>query len=195
MNFLAHLTLSCGDPAIQMGNLLGDFTKGKPPAHYPPGLLEGLRIHKLIDRTTDAHPAVKRLNKQLHERHGRYAGVVADVVFDLYLYRHWERFGIGDFDDFAEETYRSLETFLPLVDDKLSKRFQNMIDHKFIDSYRSVEGILSAFNRMLKRLSKPELLDGVAATIVEMDDAFNDAFLELFPDLIQVVNDACGCQE
>lgn len=194
MNFLAHLTLSCQDSALQMGNFLGDFTKGKPPAHYPQGILEGLRIHKLIDRTTDNHPAVKALNESLKTKHGRYAGVITDIVFDLYLYRHWDKFGPDDFEPFAKHTYQSIEQYLPLLDTDLAGRLRNMIHHQFLDSYRSETGILSVFNRMQHRMSKPELLLGLPDTLKEHDEAFNDTFLKLFPDLVKVVNDACGCQ-
>lgn len=194
MNFLAHLTLSCQDSALQMGNFLGDFTKGKAPEHYPPGLLEGLRIHKLIDRTTDNHPAVKSLNAELKEKHGRYAGVISDVVFDYYLYQHWDTFGTEEFEVFAERTYRALESYFPLLKPSLAGRLQNMVDHEFLDSYRSLAGILSVFRRMSHRMSKPELLNGLADTLVEKDAIFDETFLILFPDLINVVNDACGCQ-
>jgi acyl carrier protein phosphodiesterase len=194
MNFLAHLTLSCQDEALQMGNLLGDYTKGKPPAHYPTGVLRGLEIHRLIDRTTDAHPAVRQLNATLKSRHGRYAGVVSDVIFDLYLYRNWALFGPAHFDEFAEATYASLQRFLPLLKPDLSRRIGSMIEHRWLNTYRSSEGILSVFHRMKPRLSKPQWLEGVDLTMREMDEAFNECFLQLFPDLILTVNNACGCE-
>lgn len=192
MNFLAHLTLSCQDPELQMGNLLGDYTKGKPPENYPPGILRGLEIHRLIDRTTDAHPAVRELNATLKTRHGRYAGVVSDIVFDLYLSRNWSTFGPLPFDDFAESTYLSIKGFLPLLHPRLARRIGNMVEHRWLNTYRSPEGILSVFHRMEPRLSKPELLTGADRTIRELDEAFNDSFLRLFPDLLFTVNNACG---
>lgn len=193
MNFLAHLTLSCQDPALQIGNLLGDFTKGKPPKSYSSGILQGLTIHRLIDHETDQHAGVKALNLLLQKHHGRYAGVVTDVVFDLYLYRHWEQFGPAPFPVFCEEVYANIEEHLPFMPPDIAKRLGNMANHRWLNVYRSPEGILSVFERMKPRMSKASLIEGVDQTMKIYDQQFEDCFLQLFPYLITKVNQACGC--
>ncbi|PHI21939.1 hypothetical protein CEQ90_01235 [Lewinellaceae bacterium SD302] len=193
MNFLAHLTLSCQDRELQMGNLLGDLTKGKPPASYTPGLLRGLELHHIIDRETDRHPAVLKLNTLLRLKHGRYAGVVSDVIFDLYLYRHWSLFGPEPFPEFSEKAYSTINEFLPLLPPKTAKRLANMSNHRWLNTYRSMEGILSVFERMKPRFSKPKMLHDIDGTMRDLDEAFNECFLELFPHLINTVNKFCGC--
>lgn len=188
MNFLAHLVLSHRDPERQMGNFLGDFTKGKPPLHYPEGIRAGIRQHRLIDATTDAHPATRRMVTHLRPRHGRYAGVVADVIFDLYLYRNWTRFVEESYSDFREVTYANLSSYLPLVADPPRPLLSRMIEHDFLAAYQSRAGILGVFERLRPRLSKPEALDRVEVSMEVLDETFNDCFLWLFPDLIRTIN-------
>lgn len=193
MNFLAHLALSCHDPELQMGNFLGDYTKGRPPANYPPRVLEGITLHRLIDKTTDAHPAVKAMAERLKPRHGRYAGVVTDIVFDYYLSRHWEELDLPPFSTFTSLTYRNLLANTAYLSPKLAARVKHMVADEWLNVYTTHAGILSVFRRMRPRFSQPEQLDGMAETLVLEDEAFNQSFLALFPDLRQTVNEFCGC--
>ncbi|MEL6141216.1 MAG: ACP phosphodiesterase [Bacteroidota bacterium] len=193
MNFLAHLVLSCQDPQLQLGNFLGDYTKGRPPAHYPDQVKQGILLHRLIDVTTDQHPIVKKMATRLKPRHGRYAGVVTDVIYDLYLYRNWGHFNLLPFDEFCELTYQNLTKDLSFLANKLAQRVEEMVSERWLDTYTSEAGILAVFARMRSRFSQPEWLDGVELTMREEDDAFNQSFLQLFPDLQQTVNTFCGC--
>lgn len=193
MNFLAHLALSCKDPQLQMGNFLGDYTKGKTPEHYPAGVQQGIVLHRLIDTTTDAHPAVQEMNERLKHRHGRYSGVVTDVIFDLYLYRNWNELELPPFTEFADHTYANLLNNLDYLNEEMVARIHRMVAARWLDSYTSNEGIMSVFRRMKKRLSKPQFILGIDQTLNEEDAAFNQAFMELFPDLQLTVTEFCGC--
>ena len=193
MNFLAHLVLSCHDPELQMGNLLGDFTKGRPPVHYPEGVRKGIELHRLIDHTTDTHPAVLELLPLLRPRHGRYAGVVADVVFDYFLYRDWENLVLISYQDFAQQAYFNILNHLDLLRPKLSTRFQAMVEEKWLDVYTTIPGILQVFERMRPRTSQPTKLNDLELTIEEHHQAFETALRQLFPDLRILVTEFCDC--
>lgn len=195
MNFLAHLALSCHDADLQMGNFLGDYTKGKPPSHYPPGIIRGITLHRTIDAFTDAHPSVKTMAQRIKGRHGRYAGVITDVIFDLYLYRNWSIMGLVDFDHFRLTTYDNLLGQTHYLDPALAQRVTNMVEADWLMTYTTRSGILDVFRRMRRRFSRPEFLAEVDATLIEEDEAFNQSFLELFPDLQLTVNTFCGCDE
>ena len=56
MNYLGHLCLSDDSPECIVGNLLGDFVKGRPEGRFPPGVVRGIRLHRAIDGFTDGHP-------------------------------------------------------------------------------------------------------------------------------------------
>ncbi|MGA2151478.1 MAG: DUF479 domain-containing protein, partial [Geobacteraceae bacterium] len=49
MNFLAHLYLSGDDPELLVGNLLGDFVKGRLSGNFPDGIERGIELHRRID--------------------------------------------------------------------------------------------------------------------------------------------------
>ena len=193
MNFLAHLALSCEDPHLQMGNFLGDYTKGRTPEHYPEGVQRGIVLHRLIDAKTDAHPVTHEIADRLKHRHGRYSGVVSDVIFDLYLYRNWNSLGLPPFPGFADRTYANLLDNLDYLDEKMVARIHRMVDARWLDTYTSKEGILQVFQRMKKRFSKPQFIQGIDKTLEEEDEAFNQAFLQLFPDLQLTVTEFCDC--
>jgi len=193
LNFLAHLALSCQDPQLQLGNFLGDYTKGKPPANYPEQVRQGIVLHRLIDATTDGHPEVKKMADRIRHRHGRYAGVVTDVIYDFYLYRNWEQLDLPPFEEFCELTYRNLAQDLSFLSEDLLALVLDMVSEKWLDIYTTELGILRVFQRMRPRFSQPQWLDGVALTLREEDEAFNQSFLRLFPDLQQTVNTFCGC--
>lgn len=192
MNFMAHLSLTQQDAEWQMGNFLGDYTKGRPPAHYPLKVQQGIWLHRQIDMATDRHEAVRAMAARIRDRHGPYAGVVTDVVFDYYLYQNWEAWGFPTFDVFCQQTYANLLSQTAFLPATLQSRVQNMVAHRWLDTYTSTAGILDVFRRMRPRFSKPAYLEGMADTLQEEDAFFNQAFLALFPDLMQVVKEFRG---
>ena len=57
MNYLAHAFLSFNDSGLLIGNMISDFVKGKKQFDYTPDIQKGIRLHRMIDTYTDAHPA------------------------------------------------------------------------------------------------------------------------------------------
>lgn len=192
MNFLAHLALTYQDADLQMGNFLGDYTKGKPPTHYPEGVRNGIVLHRAIDVATDQHPAVRTVVKQLREKHGPYAGVVSDIFFDYYLHQNWAQFDLPDFPAFCELTYANLQRQSHFLRPVLQNRVQSMVAHRWLDTYGSRDGIADVFHRMRPRFSQPAYLEEVGSSLVEGEIVFNQAILVLFPDLMQVVKQFRG---
>lgn len=192
MNFLAHLSLTHQDAEWQMGNFLGDYTKGRPPKHYPIRVQQGIWLHRQIDMATDRHEAVKAMAARIKHRHGPYAGVVTDVVFDYYLYRNWAVLDLPNFASFCDKTYSNLLKQTDYLQPVLQDSVRNMVAHRWLGTYTSVAGILDVFRRMRPRFSQPTYLEGMADTLAEEDIFFNQAFLALFPDLIQVVKEFRG---
>jgi len=60
MNYLAHLALAPATNASRIGNLLGDFAKGSESSlrtNLPSDLVDGIILHRAIDKYTDQHPS------------------------------------------------------------------------------------------------------------------------------------------
>jgi len=61
MNYLSHLFLAeqiTQDAEEILGNLMGDFVKGRLAEQYSPAVMRGLELHRQVDAYTDHHPQV-----------------------------------------------------------------------------------------------------------------------------------------
>lgn len=183
MNFLAHLTLSHWSADLQVGNFLGDFVRGRQLEQFSESVQRGILLHRQIDRTTDLDPEVRRVNLLLRSRHGRYAPVITDIIFDHCLYLNWDRFGPAPFSNFCNQSYTHLTAARPTMPDRVADYARRMVEDDWLALYTTQKGMKRVFHRLEPRLSKPYLLDGVNESLVEYADDFNQAFLHLFPSL------------
>ncbi|OAV45349.1 hypothetical protein A3850_012980 [Lewinella sp. 4G2] len=140
-------------------------------------------MHRAIDLLTDQHPQVKALNALIAKRHGRYASVLTDIGFDHFLFLHWQDFGPEPFATFCTTTYHRILRQRPLMPEKAARFATGMVEGKWLRMYGTVAGMNDVFRRLKKRLSQPELLDGVDTLLVDHHAEFNQAFISLFPDL------------
>lgn len=62
-----------------------------------------------------------------------------------------------------------------------------MIDHRWLTTYRSAEGIRDVFLRMAKRASRPEIMESALSHLVFHDDDLNQDFNHFFPDMISYI--------
>ena len=188
MNCLAHLALAHFSAALQTGNFLGDFVKGRAVRRLPPTVQVGVSFHRDIDRLTDADPRVRALNRLLRPRHGRYAGVITDIGFDHYLYRHWATFGPAPFPAFCAATYRNLAGYTDCMDDRVAGYVRGMVNDDWLQLYTTPAGMQRVFNRLRPRLSRPALLDGIETTLSDYDREFDATFRAFYPQLLELAD-------
>ena len=186
MNFLAHLTLSHFSADLQVGNFVGDFVRGRELAQLPEPVQRGVRFHRAIDALTDRDPDVRQLNKLLTTRHGRYAPVVSDIAFDYFLYRNWSLYGPEPFALFRDRTYARLLRSRPQLSGRLNGYLDGMVSGDWLQLYTSRDGMDRVFERLLGRLSRPEMLTGVSDTLDNYAGHFNLTLHRLFPRLQQL---------
>jgi acyl carrier protein phosphodiesterase len=112
MNYLVHFLLAGDDDELRLGNLLGDFVKGRVDRFAHRGLTERLRIgihmHRTIDAFSDCHPAVHRSKRILAPAYGRLSGVIVDVFCDHVLARRWPEHHPRPLSVYAQDVYRTL---------------------------------------------------------------------------------------
>ncbi len=93
MNYLVHFFLAGDDEDLRLGNLLGDYVKGRVERFEHPGLTDrlrtGIQMHRTIDAFSDRHPAVHRSKRILSAEYGLLSGVIVDVFYDHVLARRW----------------------------------------------------------------------------------------------------------
>lgn len=103
MNFLAHFYLSAPDEDLITGGFLGDFVKGPLRGQFSPELERGIRLHRHIDSFTDNHLAQRNIRQRLPKPFYRYSGIIADMMCDYFLSKHWHDFHNGSIEAFSQE--------------------------------------------------------------------------------------------
>lgn len=185
MNFLAHLLLTHDDEHLLIGNFIGDHVRNNELALYPAGVQQGVWLHRRIDTYTDNHPAVRECLKLLRSSHGKYAGVVWDVLSDALLSHNWSRFHEAPLEAFTARMYEILERQLHLIPEGLRKRVPLMIADNWLMQYAYDEGIEFTFSRLQLRASQPEWLNGTTESLHRHYAALEDGFMQFFPELTE----------
>ena len=186
MNYLAHLFLAADSAESLIGNLAGDFVKGRISDTLPPGIAEGIRNHRRVDAFTDSHPSVAAFRRVLIPEHGHYARVIADVFFDHFLAVDFTRYAPESLDAFLTRVYATIDPHIDALPGSLRVVYPRMRDEGWLASYRSPEGIGMALFGISRRLSRrPDLAPAVhfltdPDTRAELERLFH----EFFPDVM-----------
>lgn len=198
MNYLVHLYLSDPQPLCRLGNLMGDFVKGRlVEDDWHPELLRGLRQHRAIDRLSHDHPAVRSSKACLDDRFGILKPVMIDIFYDHFLAKNWDAWGRGTLEGFAEDVYRLLEQHRSQLPEHFRPVARRMAEHDWLSSYRDPAVIRLVLERVGMRLSRRnQLAEGFAeleccGTQLERDcqafllDAANSLAMDAVPARLQ----------
>jgi len=153
MNFLGHAFLSNKDEGLLLGNMMGDFIKGRLAlAAYPKQVQAGILMHRAIDQFTDQHPALIRAQLIFKERYQRYSGAIIDTIMDHFLANDAKFFPNEEtLQSFSSDTYASLakqaEHFAPQFD----KAFESMQQHNWLFHYKTTMGIKKSLEGLSRR--------------------------------------------
>lgn len=186
MNFLAHLHLARPTPVSRLGNLLGDFVRGRPDDRFSPGIWQGIMHHRHLDAFTDAHPAWKRSRGRLGPDRRRFAGILVDVFYDHFLSRHWHAFAPGhlSLDRFIDQCHRDLREALPLGPPEIEIVLEHMERQAWLISYGKLDGIEEALCRMASRSPRLSKLATGLSDLEHDYPHFEADFLDFYPDAI-----------
>ncbi len=187
MNYLAHIYLSPSNIDYQLGNLLADPLKGKAWDNCPPEFIQGMKMHKAIDKFTDKHPMVKQSKSRLGKR-GYLRGVVIDVVYDYMLSNNWDSYHQLPLSQFIENFHNKAHLQIQTYPNKPRQFTSKVIQHKALLAYGSLEGLLLTFQRIDKRLSdrikaKESMQDYINIVLEQLESIEKD-FNTFFPELI-----------
>jgi acyl carrier protein phosphodiesterase len=186
LNYLAHLFLAGNSAESLIGNLAGDFVKGRISNALPAGIADGIRNHRRVDAYTDSHPSVAAFRRVLIPEHGHYARVIADVFFDHFLAIDFNRYSAESLDAFLTRVYAAIDPHIDTLPGSLRAVYPRMRDEGWLTSYRSIEGIGMALFGISRRLSRrPELAPAThfltdPNTRAELERLFH----EFFPDVM-----------
>ena len=161
MNFLAHLWLAGPDEGMRLGAVAGDFVKGALPGALPADIAAGVSLHRAIDAFADTHPAFQRSRERVVGPHRRFAGVMVDMFYDHFLAAQWARWHPQEpLAGFAARQYALLAAHRHRLPPRAAPVLGRMAAHDWLSSYREVDTIVYALDRIAGRLRRPEAFLG-----------------------------------
>jgi acyl carrier protein phosphodiesterase len=158
LNYLVHLYLSDPTPECRLGNLMGDFVKGRLDGNWPEGIVRGIMQHRRVDTFAHHNEAFRRSKGRIDDAYGHCKGVMVDVFYDHFLARNWVHYSAIPLEDFAQNVYRLLEDHFAILPPALQHVVPRMITHDWLVSYRQEETIGRVLERISSRLTRPTLL-------------------------------------
>ncbi|MGD2184875.1 MAG: ACP phosphodiesterase [Desulfobacterales bacterium] len=183
MNYLAHLYLAEGSPDSLVGSILGDFVKGAITDRYSPGVRRGIELHRKIDAYTDSHQTTMASRNLFSPLRRRFAGIIVDLCYDHFLYRHWQKFTVEELDKFISRVYAILHASGTMLPERLRAMIPVMIREDWLGSYQDLQGVEQALNRLSKRITRGDRLRGAIEEITHHYLKLEADFLIFFPDL------------
>lgn len=183
MNYLAHLHLAEDNDAALVGNLLGDFVKGRLDPRLDSPIHRGIKLHRAVDRFTDAHPIHQRSRQRMSAKRRRYAGIIVDMAYDHFLARHWSRFRDDPLEAFAKRVYAALYRYYAELTPSLRQMLPHMAREDWLTAYRDLDSIGLALDRLSLRLSHPSPLPGAVTEIRGVYCELEADFMQLLPEL------------
>ena len=187
MNYLAHLYLARPTADSCFGNLLGDFRRGVDLDHYSEAVQAGVANHILVDKFTESHSAVRQARGVVSARRRRFAGIMLDVLFDHFLIKHWSLYSDESFTVFSQRTYECLAQRVGVMPERMQVMVRSMLTHRWLDTYRHLQGIEKALERTASRIRFQHSFHGSIDEVKENYAVFEETFLTFFPQLLAAV--------
>ena len=186
VNHLAHLFLADDTVDSILGNLSGDFVRGRIE-RQPEHLREGIVRHRKVDAFTDSHPAVIASKRRLYPQFGHYAPVIVDIFYDHLLARSFHHYRAETLDDFTGRMYRILGENQGRMPEVMRRVTQRMAAENWLTSYATLEGITLALRHISTRLSRPCALETSVPLLQKHFSEFDGEFHAFFPEVMALV--------
>lgn len=180
VNILFHMFLSGSDPDLLVGNFMGDFVKGPLGASYPPGILQGLILHRRIDSFAQKDGSFQTSRLRLPEQYGLYRGVLVDLFYDHFLASEWDTRSGREFVGYLHWARQSIEKRRPLMSPHLQGLIPVIFD-ELLPSYATTCGIETALSRMSRRLKRANPLAAGGAELTRHYAGLQEDFAAFTP--------------
>ncbi len=186
MNFLAHLYFADDIPEHIIGSLLPDFFSGQMDIDSKE-IRAGMQLHIAIDKFTDQNEIFLRSQRRLGKEYRLLKGVIIDVFYDHFLATGWAEYSNIPLEKFCAKMYLVLMGNHSLLSPGLRKALPYMLRDNWLVSYKNIEGIETALQRISIRLSRQVSLEKSVQTLKKFYPDFKKDFREFFPELREFV--------
>lgn len=183
MNFLAHIYLSGDSRELLIGNFIGDYVKGKDYEKYPPGVQEGILLHRKIDLFTDTHIITRNARNLVREQYGLYSGIVVDIFYDHFLSANWDVYCDMPLRTYVRDRYRILDSGFSIFPAGVKAWFPYFIKSNWLEAYTTFHGLIMVFKRMSYRTSLPDYSEYAVAKLQEHYEVMKEYFRVFFDEI------------
>lgn len=190
MNFLLHLHFSCGEPELLVGNLMGDFVKGRLEDRFPPGIRRGIELHRRIDAFAATNEVFRTSKQRLAPTFGHYRGVLVDLFYDHFIATAWNDYAELPFPSFMRHASSTVMVYESVLPERL-RRLLPVIFTELLPSYVDVAGIDRALSRMAGRVSRPNPLAAGGQELRLNYRELREDFQLFYPQLAAFVKRFC----
>jgi acyl carrier protein phosphodiesterase len=184
VNFLTHLFLSGDAPGFLVGNLMGDFVKGRLDGRFPAGIKQGILLHREIDSFTGQNEHFLRSKRRLDHSFGHYRGVLVDLFYDHFLAANWEDYAGVPYSVFISDAWRVLNEHKEFLPDKLQRIIPFMF-RDWLPSYSDIGGIAAVLHKISRsRVKRANRLGEGAKALSRNYGGLYVDFQKFLPELI-----------
>lgn len=162
---------------------MADSIKGRQFENYPLEIQKGIILHRFIDTYTDSNPVFRKSTKRLHENYHHYAGVIVDVFYDHFLAKNWSNYSDESLEDFTNSFYQSLQDNYDYLSERTKGMMPYMIEHNWLVSYQTVEGISRILTQMDRRTKNASKMRFASNELIEYYSDFESEFITFFEDM------------
>lgn len=184
MNFLAHVFLANHDPDGIVGQLCGDFVRGRTDQRYPVAIANGIRVHRAVDSYTDKHPLNSSARSLFSAPHRRFAGIICDVAYDHFLALDWDSYCDTPLPEYAALVDEVLWQRREVLPDNLREFMPYLKSEKILQRNVSRDHIDLTLQRISRRRSSMSPLATAAAPMWKNEALLKQYFDDFFPQLI-----------
>lgn len=184
MNHLAHALLAAPDDDLVFGSLIADFLRGALDPALPPGVRDGVLLHRAVDRYTDSHPDVIAARELFEPPFRRYAGILLDVWFDHLLARAWPNYGIGTLHAFSQDVQTLLQSRETEVPERMRGFVRYMQSNDLPERYREVAMVGAVLRGLSGRLTRANPLADALPVLQTLSVPLAAHFATFFPALM-----------
>jgi len=163
---------------------MADSVKGSQFKSYENEIQKGILLHRFIDSFTDFHPTYRKSKHRLHEKYGHYSGVIMDIFYDHFLAKNWTLFSTISLHMYSQNFYDLVTLHFDKLTVKTQKMLPYMIQHNWLASYETIEGIETILMRMDYRTKYKGNMSHATHELKLFYNEFETEFFIFFTELI-----------
>lgn len=188
MNYLAHAYLSNNEKELLIGNFIADHVRGNHLESYPPGIIEGIKLHRRIDTFTDEHPLFRKSKRLFYKDFEKHSGILVDIYFDYFLAKDFDKHSKTPLGQFSQNVYSIYNENIKHLPETSARFLSYVLSNNIYVSYASIEGISQVLYHLSHRIKHgvalQESVKVLKENLAEIQGNFDDFFKDLKAEFI-----------